>query len=361
MIASTETAPSSAPHVARVVLLRADAEPAVGVGHAMRLLALSQELIGRGTEVHLAGDLSIGWVADAYRAAGVVVHPRPAGPEAMLSLARELEASVCVLDRYDLGPVWGATLRAGGLGVVAMVDGPFSADQDADLYVDQNPGSLPRPVDGGRRAVAGADYTLFRDDVLGLRRVPSAIDGAADATGAPLRVLAVFGGTDPMGAAPVVTPLLLATGCPLDLTVISADDAWAGDVRPHLAPGQHLDVVRPVTDLAARAVASDVVVTASGSSVWELLCLGVPIGVVCVIDNQTPGYAMVTEQGLAAGVGHLEALRTDETARAAAVTALAETFADPALRGERVRRGQALLDGRGRVRVADELARLQSP
>lgn len=357
--ASRTVAPSPVPAAPAAVLLRADAVHEVGVGHAMRLLALAQELVRRGTQVHLAGDLEVDWVARAYARAGIVVHPRPHSPERFLELAGSLGAPVCVLDRYDLGPAWGRTLRDAGLGVMAMVDGPFGADQDADLYVDQNPGALPRAVDAGQVALAGEDYALFRDDVLTLRRTPPGLP-PNDPT-RPLRVLAVFGGTDPMSAAPVVTPLVLATGVPVELTVVSPNDAWAADLHTTLRPGQSLDVIAPVTDLAARAVANDVVITASGSSVWELLCLGVPIGVVCVIDNQAPGYTIVTERDLVAGVGHLTSLRDDETARSAAVAELRATFTDPELRRARAQRGQALLDGRGRERVADALARLAQP
>ena len=110
--------------------------------------------------------------------------------------------------------------------------------------------------------------------------------------------------------------------------------------------------------LAARAAACDLVVTASGSSVWELMCLGVPLGVVCVIDNQRPGYDMVADADLALGLGDLEMLRRDDDARAAAVSALREAFTDRDVRVERAARAQELLDGRGRARVAEALVSL---
>lgn len=354
---------SSAPDSV-VVLLRADATPTIGVGHAMRLLALSQEILARGGAVHLAGRLDIPWVERAYREAGVQLHPCPDAPGDLVALARRLGVTHGVLDGYELGAEWGQALRAADIPVMAMIDGDFSADQEADLYVDQNPGSLPRPVEPGRISLAGADYTLFRDDVLNLRVPASPQEGSTyststdcpDADNRPLRVLMVFGGTDPLGAAPVLAPLVLETGVPVDVTVISAHDAWSRSVA--VTDGQRLTVIPPVTDLASRARASDLVVTASGSSVWELLCLGVPIAVVCVIDNQTPGYDMTVSEGLAAGLGHLRALVDDPGARRAAVETLTRTLTSTELRADRAARGQALLDGRGRERVADALLAL---
>lgn len=351
------TAPSRVTYRS-TVLLRADATPDVGVGHAMRLLALAQELRSRDVDVHLAGHLEIPWVATAYEAAGVMLHPTPQGPADLVTLTDELDARAIVLDGYDLPPALGRALRAHGVPVVAFVDDTFGASQDADLYVDQNPGTTPRPVTPGQQALAGAPFTLFRDDVLAARRAPT--PGAAGlGTGhEPIDVLAVFGGTDPLGAAPVVVPLILATGLPVHLTVVSGDDTWAEALRRELAPDQRLDVVGPVTDLARRAAASDLVVTASGSTVWELLCVGAPLAVVCVIDNQTPGYEMVLRDDLAAGLGHLEALRHDTDARTRAVVALREALVDPDARAARVHRGQALLDGAGRARVADAVLSL---
>ena len=353
------TTPSSP---TRRVVLRADATPTIGVGHAMRLLALAQELRGRGIEVHLAGDLDVAWVASAYAEAGVLVHPCPTDPDDLVTLVLDLDARWCVLDRYDLGPRWGVWLRRAGVVVMAMVDGPFSADQDADLYVDQNPGATPRAVGAGQLALAGADYTLFRDDVLALRRPVGdvAVEDVADEEQRPLRVLEVFGGTDPCGAAPVVTPLVLqaCSGLAADITVVTPDPTWVAPLAADAPPGVELRASGPVSDLAARAAASDLVVTASGSSVWELMCLGVPLGVVCVIDNQRPGYDMVADADLALGLGDLEMLRRDDDARAAAVSALREAFTDRDVRVERAARAQELLDGRGRARVAEALVSL---
>lgn len=359
---STDAASSTgaAPSTRRVVVLRADATATIGVGHAMRLLALAQELRRRDVAVHLAGDLDVAWVASAYEAAGIGVHPRPTDAAELVDLALRRGAEWCVLDRYDLGAEWGAALRRAGIAVMTMVDGEFSARQDADLYVDQNPGAQPRAVESGRIALAGAAYTLFRDDVLTLRR-PAGEQLERNRAAGPLRVLEVFGGTDPCGAAPVVTPIVLAAcaGRSAEVTVVTPDAEWARPLAATAPAGVDLRTCGPISDLAARAADCDVVVTASGSSVWELMCLGVPLAVVCVIDNQRPGYDIVTRDDLAVGLGQLAELRHDEASRRRAVTALRAALGDAEARIERAERAQQMLDGRGRARVADALLALR--
>ncbi|RYI22696.1 spore coat protein [Dermacoccus sp. 147Ba] len=358
---TTQPSPTGADRATSAIVLRTDATASIGVGHAMRLLALAQEFIARGRSVHLAGELALDWVERSYRDAGVTLHTRPDDPAALGDLADRLAASFVVIDGYDFGPSWGAHLRRHGLPVTAMVDGRFGADQDADLYVDQNPGATPRKVEAGRQALAGAPYTLFRDDVLALRKEVAgrARPGARER----LSVLAVFGGSDPMGAAPLVAPIVLqaaaAAGVGMDLTVVTPDDAWAAPLREDLPVDVTLTTTGPVTDLAARAARSDLVVTASGSSVWELLCLGVPTAVVCVIDNQRLGYDMVIEADLALGVGHLDELHAVGTSREDATRRLASALGDPLAREARAQRGRELLDGDGRRRVADAIEALR--
>jgi spore coat polysaccharide biosynthesis predicted glycosyltransferase SpsG len=110
-----------------------------------------------------------------------------------------------------------------------------------------------------------------------------------------------------------------------------------------------------VDDLPALVVKSDLVVSASGSSVWELLCLGAPAATVCVTDNQEAGYREVVRRGLVAGLGSLTDLTSSDSARRQAVATLAGMLEDPAARDTLAARGLREVDGRGRERVADAL------
>ena len=333
--------------------LRCDGGPTIGVGHLIRCLALADELLSRGAEVTLIGDVGgVVWVEEQVGARGLAHVEAPADADDLARLGVRLGLDAMVLDGYDLDPRAGAALRAAGLAVLAISDGPFGAQQEADLVLDQNLGAAADPARGGT-ALVGLDYVLFRDQVLRHRRTP----GAPVPISSPPRVLTVFGGTDAYAAGPVVVPMLLATGHPLHIIAVAA--------RPEIAerlgalvtgPGQTVEVRPPVPDLAALAVTCDLAVTAAGSSVWEFLCLGVPAALVCVTDNQAVGYEAVSARGVALPVGLLSELRDDARARSAGIAALRGLLDDPPGLRALAERGQALVDGRGRQRVADALA-----
>lgn len=336
--------------------LRCDASPASGVGHLVRCLALGDEIRSRGGRVVVLGDVGVAWVRDLVDARGIPVAPAPSDPGALAATATSLGLDAVVLDGYALDPGCGAALRGAGLAVLSLVDGEFGRGQAADVYLDQNLGGTPPlGTTPGAEHLAGLGHTLLRDEVLRHRPAPGAAPVRREGTP---RLLAVFGGTDPYAAAPVLAGLALATGRDVEVVAVAADPARAEALAALPAgPGQSVTVLPTVPDLAALAVTCDAAVTAAGSSVWELLALGVPTAVVRVVDNQELGYSTTTGQGVADPGGRLDDLRSDEDARAATVAVLARLLSDAEHRAALAAAGPRLVDGRGRERVVDALER----
>ena len=334
--------------------LRCDASPSTGVGHLARCLALADELGARAVAVTVLGRIDdVPWLDRAVADRGIDVVAPPDDPAGLVSLCRELGLDALVLDGYTLDPGSGAAAREAGLTVLALRDGPFGAAQSADVHLEQNLGATALQTLGpGEVSLAGVEFALLRDDVLRHRRdllSPSRPN-------VPPKVLAFFGGTDAAGAAATVATLVLATALPLELTVVAATRQIA-DELDSLEPqaDQHLVVIDPTPEIATLAAAADLVVTASGSSVGELLAIGSPTAVLTVADNQLVGYTTLIERGVVAPLGSLADLRDDRAAAFAATTRLGELLTSPQARLDLARRGRELVDGAGRERVADAL------
>ena len=327
------------------VALRCDAGGAIGVGHAMRCVALGEELTDRGHEVLLWGDLGgLGWLEELVSGHGYDVVPAPSTLRESAHAAEVLDLQAVVIDGYHLDPGMGRALAADSRRILTIVDYEFGVHQYAHVYVDQNLGAVPHPdLPTDAIALAGIDYALLRDSLRRHRRVELPV--ASD----PLSVVAVFGGTDAFGAAPAVLPALLAADVPLDVTVVASGPEASAALRAvPTGPRQRVNVVPATADFGALVADADLVISASGSSVWELLCLGVPAAVLCVVDNQQEGYRLMLEHDVVTGLGTLDDF---DPARVAA--RLQGLLTDPETRASRARRGQALVDGLGRARVAE--------
>ncbi len=344
--------------------IRCDADQRTGVGHLVRCLALAEALADRDARLLLLGEVeTVPWVSDQV---SMPVFAGATTPAAMVAQAHALSLDALVIDSYDLDPACAGAVRAAGITTMVIVDGD-SRGQDADLYLDQNldAESIEVPIADGARRLAGVSYALLRRGVTDLRPsaprfVPPGLiypghDDPQPATSepdGPPHVVCVFGGTDAFGAAPVMAQCLIDTESPLRATVVSAGRQAEIAALPAGA-GQSLTGIDPTPDLPQLLSTADLVVSAAGTSIWELLCLGVPTALVCVVDNQQLGYDRATARGLAAGLGHLDRIRAG--GGAAATQTLRELLSDIAVRATLGSRGWTTVDGQGRDRVADAL------
>lgn len=336
-----------------------DAGPALGIGHLMRCIALAEEFRSRGAGVRFAADVAaVPWAAGQLAARGLAV-VEPAAYDDVPGLVAQVAAEdpdVLVLDSYLRPREAYSALRSRPGVLLALVDGD-PGGREADVYLDQNIGAEldAWPLPDGALRLAGLDHALMRDDLLAGRPAAPRTDDATTP-----RVLTFFGGTDAFGAAPVVAAALIATGLPFAATVVAATDALRAEVAAlATADGQSLEVIAPSDRLAERVAAADLVVSAAGTSSWELCCLGGAAALVCVADNQVESYGRAVDLGVVAGAGLLGDLRTDPTPAIGVLTGL---LADPALRNDLRARAWHAVDGLGRTRVVDAvLDRLVGP
>jgi spore coat polysaccharide biosynthesis predicted glycosyltransferase SpsG len=324
--------------------IRCDAGAQRGVGHLVRCVALAEELVERGVAVKFLTDLGgLPWAEQQLTRRGLPWHPAPYDPVGLVAACERLELDALVIDSYTLPTAHSVAVRRTGRTVLAIVDGDFRG-QTADIYVDQN---LDAVIDTDDAVgLAGLDYALLRSSVRQLRP----LDAPVYQTSRTPRVVAFFGGTDAYRAAPQIAGLLTATGVAFDATVVAADDSLRRDllaVPP--GPGQHFEIISPTDDLPKLLAGADLAVSASGTSTWELLCLGLASALVWVVDNQILGYERTIAHGYAAGLGRLGHF-TDRS-----VDVLRELLTRPGSRAALATRAWSAVDGRGVERVADAL------
>ncbi len=327
-----------------VVGIRCDAGARTGVGHLVRCVALAEELVARGVEVRFLSDLGgVEWAETQLTQRGLPWHPPPLDPEGLVAAVEQLGLDALVIDSYMLPPAHSVAVRETGLPVLAIVDGDFRG-QTADIYVDQNLDSVITVDDA--LGLAGLDYALLRGSVRQLR--PPAPPVHTD--GRTPKVVAFFGGTDAYRAAPEIAVLLAQTGVPFDATIIGANESLRDELHAVVpGEGQRFDIIPPTDDLPKLLAEADLAVSASGTSTWELLCLGLPAALVWVVDNQILGYDRTIARGYGAGLGRLGHLGVE------AVDTLSGLLTDAAARTELARRAWSAVDGRGVQRVAEAL------
>jgi UDP-2,4-diacetamido-2,4,6-trideoxy-beta-L-altropyranose hydrolase len=291
-----------------LLAVRADGGPGVGSGHVARGLALAEEWIRQGGDALLVTAAPPEPWGARWEAAGAAVRaPGPVdGPVAWW-----------VADGYALDPADRALPGA----LVLTIDDHDTAGTGgagADLVLDQAPGARAGTYPHAGGHLLGPRHALIRADVQARRGTR-----AGDPPGPP-RVVVAIGGA-PSDAVRAVVAGLVA--------------------HPALA-GVAVEVLDGTQDAAAAFAAATVVVSAAGSTTWELCALGVPAVLTAVAPNQEPLATAVAEAGAAV------VARADAGALADAASAL---LADPARRAALAAAGPALVDGLGTRRVVARL------
>ncbi|HUA04670.1 MAG TPA: UDP-2,4-diacetamido-2,4,6-trideoxy-beta-L-altropyranose hydrolase [Solirubrobacteraceae bacterium] len=344
------------------LLFRADASAAIGMGHAMRCLALAEAYRGSagGRSVFLMASPLPAFAsrAQAGGAAGpgadgagaevraLVAPPGSAGDvRETLATAADVGAGWIVLDGYEFDGGFQAAVVDAGHRVLALDDYGHGGRYHAQLVLNQNAGADPAPYADrapATRLLLGPRFALLREEFRNrpARRRP--------APARARRVVVTLGGSDPDNVSARVLEGLAAVPGPLEIVLL------VGPANPHRAVLEReaaaclhrVQVVTDVRDMAKRLAWADLAVAAAGSTVLELACVGTPQVLIVLADNQAPGAAAMARDGLAVSLGRQESVAPDTIA--AAVAALAE---DAARRNDFSRRSRELVDGQGTTRV----------
>ncbi len=324
------------------IVLRADAGFEQGTGHVMRCLTLAEELVMRGHEVHLlTAPIAIPWLNAIVVESGLIVHECVAN-ELPYETVMALDADWLVVDSYriqaeEISRV-GAKLR-----VLAIIDGDDRAI-DATLYLDQNLGSerIPRGLNTADRYLCGADYALVRHAVLSARR-----EFPWELLGDKPNVLCFMGGTDPTGSVVGAVRSLSQVGDPIALTVVAPETYHESLHRAGVAIPR-MRVLSPTPDLPMLLSRADVVVSAAGTSAWDICTLGVPAVLVAVVDNQRDSLREIIGRGLALGI---DLIGEGDGALERTGPSVSALLRDAPLREQLSRSSLATFDGRGVTRV----------
>lgn len=335
------------------LVIRADADERIGLGHIGRTIALAEAWRARGGQVRYVATPSLaeaaaGWIARAGAELNVLSVGRYSREDAERTVALAGSAPV-VFDGFEPPADYRSMLRAGVRRLTFIDDVGGAGPWVSDVLVNQNYGAGPGlypTLPAGTATLFGPSFALVRNEFARWRdRRPR--------PGRRARRLAFsFGGADPKDVA--TTALAAVDRLNIDdLRVILA----TGPANPRagalagLRRRASVTVLRQPRSMARLLAWADVAVVAGGSTVWEAACLGVPMLGIVVAENQRPGAEALARDGLWRYLGAAEDISPAILARA-----LEGMIADPAELRRLSEAGRSLVDGRGPERIAAAVA-----
>lgn len=336
-----------------VLLIRADATPEMGTGHVMRCVALGQGWQRAGGRVVFACASLPGTLHQRLIQEGceVVMLETAAGDStATLACYRSTRARCLVIDGYQFDNDYRTGVVEAGAVALVIDDGGQENQHAAHWILNQNIGaeaSLYSRCSERTRLLLGTQYALLRKEFVELVGWQRTIPPSAK------RVLLTMGGSDPDN----LTGSLLSI-----LTDMPGIADWqlravVGPANPHAGAlaarwqGTQVELVQNPPSMPPHLQWADIVITAGGGTIWEVLFMGLPSVVVSIAQNQDQICEALKQKSLAVTVE----LNPDSPNLMMVAEAAVRLALQPEERRRLSKVGPKLVDGLGADRVVAEI------
>lgn len=271
-------------------VFRVDSYANSGAGHVMRTSALAEELIAKQYEVIFIGSTKeIPWVQEYISSLGF---------DQILDNSdffnSDSKNDVLILDSYTL-PLSDTFIAPNKwFKIIAFID-DGSPRYSADLYVNTSLTSDWMPPKSAEESpiLAGLEYIQIR---RALRTIE--LENKVSSEKGP-RILVVGGGSDPFEFVLKLYKILASLSIDFHATLMTV----------HSIPKINRDkfsIEPPGGGLENLLKDTDVIFSTSGTSSWEFIYLGIPLGIASAIENQNLNYRHQIKAGIATGIGSRE-------------------------------------------------------
>lgn len=339
--------------------IRADGNAEIGMGHVMRCMSVAEaaySITGERPVFILAQEACAPMLADrGFEVRVLGTDYRAMETELPMLSALLRRGDVLLADSYQAGPAYYRALRT-SCAVACMED--MGIPYPVDLLVNYN---IYGPALKERYMQAEPDMRPDRL-LLGTAYMPLRADFRTD-TAYTVReqvtdVMITTGGSDPCFAAGALLDCLTKRDVTKGIryhVVIGPFNSFAETLKLRYGGCDAVQLYENVKDMKTLMRACDVVITATGSTLYEVSALGVPMICFYFAENQRQGAEALARLTDIVNAGCFPA-RQEETAEAV-LRALSQCIRDRVYRQTLYRQERQLVDGEGAGRIAAAVLR----
>lgn len=356
------------------VTFRVDASSQIGTGHLVRCLTLAKSLRRNGAEIRFICRNIPSQLAERARSAehDLIILSKsqsedlvPYGDQfayaSWLGVRQQTDADQTlnalggyndwlVVDHYGIDDEWEKRLR-NAVRKILVIDDLANRRHDCDIFLDQNLISnsddrYGHLLSANCRKLLGPSYALLQDDFV-LRRHNLCVDRSRPVR----RVLIFFGGGDDHHMTEIALRGIIPLISDVEIVVVvGMSNPNSINVQNITRGHRSITVHYGDADMPSLIAESDLAFGASGTSIWERCCLGLPSAVVILADNQAEVAQSVADAGVAQLLGSYKNI--NESVFATTYQGLTQN-AKP--RVNMSARGRQLVDGEGTRRVTEAM------
>ena len=341
-----------------LLLIRADANAVIGVGHMMRCLGLAQQ-----------------WQAEGGRVIFILAQPNPIlekrleldkfevrvlntspgqleDAQQTAQCVREIGAKILLVDGYHFKQNWFTVVRKEKVKIGLWTDYCQDSFLPVDLILNQNPHAQAAELQAmapGAQVLAGLDYLVLRKEFLNRPELRHS------RTQGVKKILITLGGGDSANDSGKILEALklIPYSLPQISLVVGHNNPRFEELTSTAKDLPTVTLERAKDDFAAYSQEFDLAISAAGATLWELGYLGLPSLAYIVAENQVPLAQSIQTLGMGVNMGWNHDFKNQLFAQTL------QGFLSDSLRLEAMsKKALQTIDGKGGVRVTAALQNL---
>ncbi len=336
-------------------LVRCDGDSQIGLGHAVRCLALADELREKhGCGVTFAmttGELGVNMV----REAGFPIERQPADfteEQWMDSLITNKRPHALILDvRSSLAREKVAEWRKSGI-LMATLDDPSNRRLEVDLAFYPPVPQVKRMDWTGftGKLYCGWEWVILRSEFAAWRRKHDCLrtpHSVADPK--PPNILVTMGGSDPAALTLKAVKALKMLSTAFHVTIILGRGfTYHAELKELIAGASYpFTINENVTDMVSIMSQADMAIASFGVTAYELAFMGVPTIFICLTEDHAEAASAFMETGMAVSLGTFTDVQVETIAKKTGIM-----LNNKSMWHELSNKTKKLIDGQGASRIS---------
>jgi spore coat polysaccharide biosynthesis predicted glycosyltransferase SpsG len=320
------------------IMFRCDSSKTTGTGHVTRCFALAEVFERMGWEVIFCGEFKEPkWILELLTR---IKNLKIESVEVVLN--SKIQYDVVVFDSYDFASNEQNSLANFGNFIVSIVD-EVSEKINADLYVSSLPLEYLAKFNKVSNYLFGPDFALVRREILKFNN--NSQNGTKKVSNPTVAIFS--GGTAKKELFEVLLPQIIPVLAGWDFKLFASKE----EIPELSLNSAHLIITEPSFKFHEQlSDVSFVVATASVSS-WEFLCMGIPLSIYGIYENQRNTYNFLSKNNYAEGLGftnNFENLKIDQKILNNYIINVSE-------KESKIGKEKNIVDGLGPTRIYDEI------
>lgn len=332
------------------VVFRFDASYEIGIGHLMRCLALSEELIKRGDRCYFLSKIDDERLIKKYNVDYQKINTNTSlkkDLEMLIKFSNNNDVDWIITDHYKIDSKYVKEIKQNGFNVLS-VDDTAQIHYYSDIVVNQNIGAKKLDFSSERytRFLLGPKYIIMRDDLL-QREKKSENDKVK-------KILVTFGGSDSGNFTLKILKMLDSINENVEfLVVLGPLNSFYEDIKRYARKTDNeIKLIKSTEDMTKIYIESDIAISAGGITCYELAYFGIPNIIIPIADNQINSTKGLDETKVSIYLGERNMINAECLRKK-----IKELIKNDSLRQKMRRNGKKLIDGEGKKRIVDFMRR----